>query len=113
MPRSINCWRIICSTRESSSTSFMRPLLYTAMPRKLSAPVITLTSDFGLADSYVAEMKAALLRECPDARVIDITHLVPRHDVLYGSVMIERAISAFAAGAGHPAVVDAGGGSER
>jgi S-adenosyl-L-methionine hydrolase (adenosine-forming) len=83
------------------------------MPRKLSQPIITLTSDFGLTDSYVAEMKAAVLRECPDARLIDVTHLVPRHDVLFGSIMVERAVSAFPAGTVHLAVVDPGVGSSR
>ncbi len=70
-------------------------------------------SDFGLADSYVAEMKAAVLNNCLDAEIIDVTHLVPRHDVLFGSIMIERAISAFGEGTVHLAVVDPGVGTER
>ena len=54
-------------------------------------PIVTLTTDFGLTDHYVAAMKAALVRECPEARLIDVTHNVPRHDILFASITLERA----------------------
>src|SRR5204863_4745455 len=76
-------------------------------------PIITLTSDFGLADSYVAAMKAALIRHCPQARLIDVTHDVPRHDILCGSITLERAVDGFPAGTIHLAVVDPGVGTDR
>ncbi len=76
-------------------------------------PIITLTSDFGLDDFYVAEMKAVLLAGCRDARLIDVTHAVPRHDPLAGSIVLERAISVFPEGTVHVAVVDPGVGTSR
>ncbi len=76
-------------------------------------PIITLTTDFGTADHYVAQMKAALLRECPDATLVDVTHAVPRQDVAAGSFTLERAIAAFPPGTVHLAVVDPGVGTER
>src|SRR5688572_9862565 len=76
-------------------------------------PIITLLSDFGLADSYVAAMKAVIIRGCPDARLIDVTHQVPRHDVLCGSITLERAVDGFPPGTVHLAVVDPGVGSDR
>jgi S-adenosylmethionine hydrolase len=76
-------------------------------------PVVTLSSDFGLADAYVAAMKAAILREAPQARLVDISHLIPPHDILYGSFILERAIDAFEAGTIHLAVVDPGVGTRR
>jgi hypothetical protein len=76
-------------------------------------PIVTLTTDFGLLDSYVAAMKAALIRRCPDARLIDVTHNVPRHDVLCGSITLERAVDGFPPGTIHLAVVDPGVGSDR
>lgn len=76
-------------------------------------PIVTLTTDFGVSDSYVAAMKAVLIRRCQDARLIDVTHNVPRHDVLCGSIMIERAVDGFPPGTIHLAVVDPGVGSER
>ncbi len=40
--------------------------------------MITLTSDFGLKDSYVAEMKGVILNINPNATIIDITHDVEK-----------------------------------
>jgi S-adenosylmethionine hydrolase len=76
-------------------------------------PIVTLTSDFGTVDFYVAAMKAALLRTCPDARLIDVTHNVPRHDILCGSITLERAVDGFPSGTVHLAVVDPGVGTDR
>ena len=76
-------------------------------------PIITLTTDFGLRDSYVAAMKAVLLREAPDARLIDVTHLVPRHDILCGSITLERAVDGFPPKTVHLAVVDPAVGTDR
>src|SRR3954451_23232418 len=76
-------------------------------------PILTLTTDFGLKDYYVAAMKAVLVRECPSVRLIDVTHQVPRHDILCGSITLERAIDGFPAGTTHLAVVDPGVGTDR
>src|SRR5256886_13153649 len=78
-----------------------------------SRPIITLTSDFGLSDHYVAAMKAVLIRQCPQARLIDVTHNVPRHDILCGSITLERAIDGFPPQTVHLAVVDPGVGTDR
>jgi S-adenosylmethionine hydrolase len=82
-------------------------------PRSGERTIVTLTSDFGLRDSYVAAMKAVLIRTCPEARLIDVTHLVPRHDVLCGSITLERAVDGFPQGTVHLAVVDPGVGTNR
>lgn len=76
-------------------------------------PVITLTTDFGLADHYVASMKGVLIAGAPDATIVDVTHLIPRHQVLAGSFVLERAIATFPPGTVHVAVVDPGVGSSR
>ena len=76
-------------------------------------PIVTLTSDFGTSDFYVAAMKAVLLRACPEARLIDVTHAVPRHDILCGSITLERAVDGFPPGTTHLAVVDPGVGTDR
>ncbi|HEY1921117.1 MAG TPA: SAM-dependent chlorinase/fluorinase [Tepidisphaeraceae bacterium] len=76
-------------------------------------PIVTLTSDFGLSDAYVAAMKGAILRESPSAILVDVTHNVPAGDVLCGSILLERAVDGFGAGAVHLAVVDPGVGSDR
>ncbi len=76
-------------------------------------PIVTLTTDFGLRDAYVATMKAAILKHCGYARLIDVTHQVPRHDVLCGSITLERAVDGFPAGSVHLVVVDPGVGTDR
>ncbi len=38
--------------------------------------LITLTTDFGLADAYAAAMKGAILSVDPDAIIVDISHQV-------------------------------------
>lgn len=74
---------------------------------------MTLTTDFGTRDFYVAAMKAALLRHAPDVRLIDVTHEVPRHDILCGAITLERAVDGFLPGTVHLAVVDPGVGTSR
>src|SRR4051812_30134407 len=76
-------------------------------------PIVTLTTDFGTADAYVAVMKAVLLAWCPQARLIDVTHQIPRHDILCGSIILERAVDGFPPGTLHLCVVDPGVGTER
>jgi len=76
-------------------------------------PIVTLLSDFGLDDWYVASMKASVLRHCPAARLIDITHRVPPGDILCGAISLERAIDGFMPGTVHLAVVDPLVGTER
>jgi S-adenosyl-L-methionine hydrolase (adenosine-forming) len=75
--------------------------------------IITLLSDFGQRDTYVAEMKGAILRIAPEACLVDLTHEVPAQDVLAGSYLLRRAVQAFPPGTIHLAVVDPGVGSTR
>jgi S-adenosylmethionine hydrolase len=75
--------------------------------------VITLLSDFGLADGYVAAMKGMLLRLAPGVSLVDVTHIVPRHDVVSGGFVLASAAPFFPVGTIHLAVVDPGVGSSR
>src|ERR1051325_6876174 len=76
-------------------------------------PIITWLTDFGTADWYVATMKAAILRDCADTALIDITHEIPQGDIVRASINLERAIAAFGPDTIHLAVVDPGVGSSR
>jgi S-adenosyl-L-methionine hydrolase (adenosine-forming) len=76
-------------------------------------PIITLTTDFGLSDSYVAQMKGVILGIVPDATLVDITHQIPPQDLLAGSTILADAVGAFPPGTVHLVVVDPGVGSER
>ncbi len=75
--------------------------------------LITLTTDFGTRDSYVAEMKGVVLGAFPQARLVDITHQVPPQDVRAGAFCLARVVAAFPAGTVHLAVVDPGVGTQR
>ena len=75
--------------------------------------VITLTTDFGTRDTYVAEMKAAILSITRDVQVVDITHEVAPHDVLGGALALEAAAPWFPQATIHVAVVDPGVGTAR
>jgi hypothetical protein len=76
-------------------------------------PIVTLLTDFGLADSYVAEMKAAILSEGTDIRLVDISHLVPPGDIRAAQYLLRRAWRRFPVGTVHVVVVDPGVGSGR
>lgn len=76
-------------------------------------PIITLLTDFGTADGYVAEMKGVLLTEVPNATIVDVAHDVPAHDLDAGRLAIARYWRRFPRGTTHLAVVDPGVGSAR
>ncbi len=75
--------------------------------------MITLTSDFGLKDPYVAEMKGVILTINPKATLIDITHEVEKFDVRMAAFILASAAPYFPEGTVHLAVVDPGVGTHR
>lgn len=81
----------------------------------MSAPLppVTLTTDFGETDHYVAQMKGAILAIAPAAPVIDVTHAIPPQDVRRAAFLVADLGDAFPPGTVHVAVVDPGVGSAR
>jgi S-adenosylmethionine hydrolase len=77
------------------------------------APIIALLTDFGTRDHYVGAMKGAILSVAPDARLVDIVHDLPPHDVEAGAFALAAACTAFPQGTVFVAVVDPGVGSTR
>jgi S-adenosyl-L-methionine hydrolase (adenosine-forming) len=75
--------------------------------------LLTLLSDFGTADYYVAAVKGTVLRLAPGATLVDVSHQVPPGDVEAAAFLLAAAAPAFPAGTVHLAVVDPGVGSER
>jgi len=76
-------------------------------------PVITLLTDYGLKDSYVAEMKGAILRILPGASLVDISHDVGNYSIDEGAFHLARSVPYFPKGTVHVGVVDPTVGSER
>ena len=77
------------------------------------AAVITLTTDFGARDPYVAEMKAVMVRLNPAVRFIDVSHEVAAHDVVEGALALHAMVAVCPEGTIHVAVVDPGVGTGR
>lgn len=75
--------------------------------------LITLLSDFGIVDSYVAEMKAVILSINPQVTLVDITHQIPKYNIKTGAYLLERSAEYFPRGTIHLAVVDPEVGSLR
>lgn len=76
------------------------------------ARTITFLSDYGLADEFVGVVHGVIARICPEARVIDVGHGVPRQDVAAGARVLARALPYVPAGV-HLAVVDPEVGARR
>src|SRR5207302_1767049 len=75
-------------------------------------PVITFLSDYGLQDDFVGVCHGVMAMLCPQARVIDITHGVPRQDVRAGAIALAGALPYTPMGV-HLAVVDPDVGARR
>jgi S-adenosylmethionine hydrolase len=75
--------------------------------------IITLTTDFGRADTYIAQMKGVILSINPAATIVDATHEIPPQDILRGSQALGEMWQAFPTGTIHVAVIDPGVGTSR
>jgi S-adenosylmethionine hydrolase len=75
--------------------------------------IITLTTDFGHADPYVAAMKGVILSLNPVATIVDITHEVRPQQVAQGAFLLSQALPYFPPGTVHAVVVDPGVGTGR
>ena len=72
--------------------------------------LITLTTDFGTSDHFVASMKGVILGIAPRARIVDITHNIAPFDVSEAAFTLAQAWRWFPKGTIH---VDPGVGSDR
>ena len=68
--------------------------------------IITLTTDFGTADHYVAAVKGVLLTLAPKATLVDVTHHVQLGGLVHASFILAQLPSTFPAGTVHLAIVD-------
>jgi len=75
--------------------------------------IITLTTDFGTHDPYVAQVKGVILGINPHVEIVDITHEIAPQDIGEAAFLLGVSFSYFPPGTIHIAVVDPGVGSER
>jgi len=76
-------------------------------------PIITLTTDFGVADGYVGTMKGVILGIVPDARLVDISHEITPQNVRQAAYVLYTAYPFFPLYTVHLVVVDPGVGGTR
>jgi S-adenosylmethionine hydrolase len=76
-------------------------------------PLVSLLTDFGISDPFVAEMKAVIVSICPGVVVVDISHHVERFNIRMGAFILASATPHFPVGSIHVAVVDPEVGSGR
>lgn len=77
------------------------------------SPVITLTTDFGYDDAYVAAVKGAILNINPEANIIDVSHSIEPQNILQAAFILGVAYRYFPKQTIHVAIVDPGVGSDR
>ncbi len=76
-------------------------------------PIITLTTDFGLADGTVGAMIGVIKSICPQSEVVNLAADIPPQDIARGAWALYQAAPFFPADAIHVTVVDPGVGSDR
>ena len=76
-------------------------------------PLITLTTDFGTRDTYVASMKGVIHSRCENAQIVDLTHEIGPQDIFEGALFIAEATRWFPRGTVHCVVIDPGVGTAR
>lgn len=79
----------------------------------MARPIITLLSDFGTADGYVAEMKGVLLSLAPEVELVDVSHDIPPQDITRARLAVGRYWRRFPPRTVHLVVVDPGVGTAR
>jgi hypothetical protein len=79
----------------------------------MARPLIAILSDFGTRDHYTGVMKGVILGICPEVTIVDLSHDLPAHDVLFASNELAATYKYFPAGTIFLAVIDPGVGSAR
>jgi S-adenosylmethionine hydrolase len=79
----------------------------------MPTPIITLTTDFGLSDGYVAAIKGVILSRMPEAVIVDLCHAIPPQDIGQAAYVLKDTFACFPNGTIHVVVVDPGVGSGR
>lgn len=75
--------------------------------------IITLTTDFGTDDPYVAAMKGVILSINPKVTIVDICHTIKPQNIAQAAYILSTTYHYFPKGTIHIVVVDPGVGTER
>lgn len=75
--------------------------------------ILTLTTDFGESDGYVAAVRGVILGLAPSVRLVDVTHAIEPGGVRQGAYILSTILPYFPTDTVHVVVVDPGVGSSR
>ena len=75
--------------------------------------VVTLTTDFGSGDHEAGVLKGVIWSIAPHAKIADLTHDIPAHNILDAALLLRRVVPFFPDGSIHVAVIDPGVGTAR
>ena len=68
--------------------------------------IITLTTDFGIKDHFIANIKGAILTEIPEVNIIDISHQISPFNILEAAYIVQNSYRSFPLGTIHIIGVD-------
>ena len=74
--------------------------------RKDTMAIITLTTDMGLSDYYVAAVKGSILSEMPEVTIVDVSHVIAPFDRFKAAFVLKNAYHHFPEGTVHIIGVD-------
>ena len=57
--------------------------------------IITLTTDFGTKDHFVAKIKAAIISDSPETNIVDISHKISPFNIMEAAYVIENSYQHF------------------
>lgn len=63
--------------------------------------IVSITTDFGIQDYYVAELKAQIYKRCPTAQIVDVSHSIDSHDIVQAAHFLDNVFRSFAKGTIH------------
>lgn len=63
--------------------------------------IVSITTDFGLQDYYVAELKANIFQKSPGVRIVDVSHSIDSHDIVQASHFVDNVFRSFPQGSIH------------
>ncbi len=82
------------------------------MPERGDRTIFTIISDWGIGNHYAGSVKGALLRHCPGAVIVDITHRINCYDIMQASFVLKNAWPGFPEGTIHLVGINTEGGME-
>jgi len=63
--------------------------------------IVSITSDFGNQDYYVASLKAHIYDRTTDVRIVDVSHSIDSHDIVQGAHFVDNVFRNFPKGSIH------------